>query len=197
MVLGTYRICDRSLHDINANVMVAIVDAGASDHEVCAKAVIAGQSRRKDPGYLIHLSGTGVIADIIGNKWEGKFNPKIWSDINNIDEIYNLPDEAFHRPIDRDFQNASNDVLKTAIVCPPDIYGKNTGIGSHPSFLVPRFVEELLKCKESFYLGEGENMRAVAHISDVVDVFVLLLGEALKGGGTAQWGREVSQPQTT
>jgi nucleoside-diphosphate-sugar epimerase len=45
--------------------------------------------------------------------------------------------------------------------------------------------------KEAFYLGKGENMRAVTHIDDVVDLFVILVGQALQGGGSAQWGREV------
>ena len=54
-------------------------------------------------------------------------------------------------------------------------------------------MEGLLQGKEPFYLGRGENWRAVVHIDDVVDLFALLLQEALLGGGKAQWGREVSQ----
>lgn len=51
-------------------------------------------------------------------------------------------------------------------------------------------MEGLLQGKEPFYLGRGENWRAVVHIDDVVDLFALLLQEALLGGGKAQWGRE-------
>lgn len=99
-----------------------------------------------------------------------------------------------HHSIDRMIQDVSNDLLKTAIICPPDIYGQSKGISSRTSFMVPLYVEALLQGKEPFYLGRGENWRAVVHIDDVVDLFALLLQEALLGGGKAQWGREVSQP---
>lgn len=87
--------------------------------------------------------------------------------------------------------NANNDIVKTAIICPPDIYGQSSAIGSRATFMVPMYVEALLKHKEAFYLGEGNNIRAVTHIDDVVDLFVLLLEKAIEGGGDADWGREV------
>jgi hypothetical protein len=66
----------------------------------------------------------------------------------------------------------------------------NTGIGNRSTFFVPEYVKVLLK-KEAFYLGNGENMRAVTHINDMVDLFIIPLGKALDGGADAQWGREV------
>lgn len=94
--------------------------------------------------------------------------------------------------IDRLIQYVSNDLLKTAIICPPDVYGQSRGISSRTSLMIPLYVERLLKGKEPFYLGRGENLRAVVHIDDVVDLFAMLLQEALDDGGIAQWGREVS-----
>jgi nucleoside-diphosphate-sugar epimerase len=87
--------------------------------------------------------------------------------------------------------DADYELLKTAIICPPDIYGQNTGMRARATFLVPNYVEALLKFKEVYYLGEGNNIRAVTHINDVVDLFILLLGEAIQGGGKAGWGKEV------
>lgn len=49
----------------------------------------------------------------------------------------------------------------------------------------------LLKNKEAFYFSAGENIRAVTHIDDVVYLFNIPMGEAVKGGDNAQWGREV------
>lgn len=86
---------------------------------------------------------------------------------------------------------ASNDLLKTAIICPPDIYGQNTGVGNRQTFLVPEYIKVLLEKKEPFYLGKGENFRAVTHIDDVVDLFLIILDQAIQGGGSAQWGKEV------
>jgi nucleoside-diphosphate-sugar epimerase len=121
----------------------------------------------------------------------------VWNDITGIKELYDLPESAQHHVIDQNVMDASNDKLKTAIICPPDIYGQNTGIGNRATFLVPEYIKVLLQKKEAFYLGAGENIRAVTHINDVVDLFILLIGEAIKGGGKAQWGREVSQTSST
>lgn len=43
-----------------------------------------------------------------------------------MDELTNLPDEAFHRNVDKlviDAGTKHGDVIKTNIVCPPTIYG--------------------------------------------------------------------------
>lgn len=169
-------------------------DAGDSDHEGCAKAILAGlaqRTTRNQKTFLIHLSGTGVISDERAQTWEGASSSKIWDDITDINEINNLPENAKHHKVDRWIQDASSKYLKTVIVCPPDIYGEGYAVGGRTSFLVPMYVESLLKHKEAFHLGEGKNFRAVAHIDDVIEVFLLLVEEALKGGGNAQWGQEV------
>lgn len=81
--------------------------------------------------------------------------------------------------------------MKTLSVVPPDVYGQSTRVGKRSSFLILGYVKVVLKRKEGFYLGEGENFRAVSHISDVVSCWLLLLGETIKDGGRAQWGKEV------
>jgi nucleoside-diphosphate-sugar epimerase len=91
--------------------------------------------------------------------------------------------------MDKKIMNVSSELLKTACVC-PDIYGQSTGTGNRATFLVPEYVKIAMEKKEAFYLGKGENIRAVTHINDVVDLFVILIGEAIQGGGSAQWGKE-------
>jgi len=88
-----------------------------------------------------------------------------------INEIYNLPDSAKHHVIDKKIMNVSSKLLKTACVCLPDIYGQSTGIGNRATFLVPEYVRIAMEKKEEFYLGKGENVRAVTHIDDVVGLF--------------------------
>lgn len=168
-----------------------LTDTGDIDHPGCAAAILSGLKKKATPSFLIHLTGTGCISDEREQTWEGHFNPRVWNDIEEIQELYNLPDSARHHIIDRDIMDASTDLLRTAIICPPDIYGQNTGIGNRATFLVPEYVNVLLERKEAFYLGAGENMRAVTHIADVVDLFLILLAKALEGGGNAQWGKEV------
>jgi hypothetical protein len=60
-------------------------------------------AKKKTPSYLIHLTGTGCISDHADpdQTWEGKYNPHQWHDIAEIEELYNLPDSAMHRTVDR------------------------------------------------------------------------------------------------
>ena len=171
--------------------MLVIADTGDIDHPGCAAAVLSGLQKKTIPSFLIHLTGTGCISDEAGQTWEGEHNPHVWDDVREIKEIYGLPDSAKHHAIDKDIMGASNELLRTACICPPDIYGQNTGMGNRATFLVPEYVKVAMEKKEAFYLGKGENMRAVTHIDDVVDLFVILVGEAIQGGGSAQWGKEV------
>lgn len=138
------------------------------------------------------MTGTGQISDRRVNTWEGHANPRVWSDIDDIQDIHSLPPDAFHRIVDKQINDANTELIKTAMICPSDIYGKNTGPGQRATFLVPEYIKVLLKKKESFYLGAGENLRALIHIQDVVDAFVLLVDNAVRGGGEAQWGPDVS-----
>jgi nucleoside-diphosphate-sugar epimerase len=82
-------------------------------------------------------------------------------------------------------------LVKTVTICPPDIYGQSSTIGNRATFMVPDYVAAAKKYGESFYLGAGENMRAVTHIDDVVDLFLLLLTKYLQGGQELQYGKEV------
>ena len=111
-----------------------LIDMGDIDHPGCAAAILSGLSKKSSPSFLIHLSGTGCISDERGQTWDGKVNPHVWHDINDIREIYDLPDSARHHIIDRNIMDASDGLLSTAIICPPDIYGQNTGLGNRATF---------------------------------------------------------------
>jgi nucleoside-diphosphate-sugar epimerase len=129
--------------------------------------------------------------------WEGKVNPRIWDDIQDIDEIYNLPDTVWHHAIDRWIADASNDKVKTVAICPPDLYGQSTTVGGRTTYMVPEYVAAIMKYKEAFYLGEGQNMRAVTHIDDLTELFVLVLEKHLEGGKDLQYGKEVRKAQSS
>ncbi|KAL3424999.1 nucleoside-diphosphate-sugar epimerase [Phlyctema vagabunda] len=167
-----------------------VIHTGDIDHPGCVAAILSGLKKKMTPSFLIHLTGTGCISDELTQSWEGETNPYIWDDIRDIEKIYNLPDEALHHTVDREIMDASNQLLKTAIICPPDIYGQHRGTGTRATFMVPEYIKVLQKHKEAFYLGHGQNYRAVTHIDDVVQMFVTLLDQAVQGGGRAQWGKE-------
>lgn len=172
-----------------------VVHNGNSDHEGSMNALIAGLLNREaaSPGFLIHLSGTGIVADHASPQFRGKLNPKIWSDVADISAIWSLPESALHRNVDAIIQSAwetQGEKLRTAIVCPPDIYGAGTGLARTASVYFPTFYAESLKLGATFYVNQGTNTRSWVHISDLMAVYLRLVEAGANGGHGAQWGRE-------
>lgn len=104
--------------------------ADASDHEGASKAITAGLVEGHSPskpGYWLHTGGTGILT------WEdskydklGEASDHVYNDWEGIEELTNLPDEAFHRNVDKIVLEAGSkhgDVIKSVIVAPPTIYG--------------------------------------------------------------------------
>lgn len=178
-----------------ADIVIDSLDNGNSDHEPSINALIAGLLRRSSPSFLIHLSGTGIVADWLEGKYVGKLNPKVWNDIDDLDEITSRPDRELHRNVDKIIQQAAADnpdKLKTAIMCPPDIYGPGRGPGRTQSVFFPQLVNEAKTIGRPFYAGDGTNTRSWVHIDDLMVIYLKLVEAAVNGGKGADWGREVS-----
>ncbi|KAL6897425.1 hypothetical protein GGI43DRAFT_409096 [Trichoderma evansii] len=167
-----------------------VIHTGDIDHPGCAKAILSGLAKKTSKSFLLHLTGTACISDMNEQSWEGKVNARVWDDIKDIDEIYNLPETVWHHAIDQWIADASNDKVKTVTICPPDLYGQSTTVGGRTTYMVPEYVAAIIKHNEAFYLGEGQNMRAVTHIDDLTELFVLVLEKYLDGDEDLQFGRE-------
>jgi hypothetical protein len=106
--------------------------ADASDHAGAAKSIAAGLVKghsKTNPGYWLHTGGTRILTytdstnDFAGL---GTRSEKQYNDLSGIDELINLPDEAFHREVDKIVITTGEkheDSVKTVVVCPPTIYG--------------------------------------------------------------------------
>ncbi|EJT78708.1 hypothetical protein GGTG_03806 [Gaeumannomyces tritici R3-111a-1] len=169
-----------------------VIHMGDIDHAGCAKAILSGVGKRRSETFVVHLSGTGCIADISGNNWEGELNPHVWDDVAHVDDIYDLPLTNLHRAIDKSFQDASSGLVKTVCVVPPDIFGRGPEVGgSRGTYLVPMYVDAVIRHGEAFYLGQGANRRAVTHIDDVASLFVLILRKyLLESGAGLEYGKD-------
>lgn len=168
-----------------------VVHNGNSDHEASINAIIAGLLKRDSPTFLLHLGGTGIIADWRSDDYRGELNPKVWSDIDDIDAIWNLPDNALHRNVDKIIHNAAeqhSEKLHTAIICPPDIYGPGTGLGRTQSVYFPTLYAESAKLGQTFYAASGANTRSFVHINDLMAVYLRLVESAVQGGKGTDWG---------
>jgi hypothetical protein len=102
--------------------------ADASDHEGAAKALTKGlkSGHSKDnPGYYLHTGGSGILC------WEtmrddeklGEWSEREYNDWTAVQDLTGLPSDAFHKNVDDIVLTSGSDSVKTAILCPPTIYG--------------------------------------------------------------------------
>jgi len=159
-----------------------VVHNGDSDHEKSLNAIISGLISRSTPGYLLHLSGTGIVSDWANEEYLGKLNPKVWSDISSLAEIQDLPYNALHRNTElilHETVQYYGDRINIAIMCPPDIYGKGKGLAKTHSALIPMYVKEIQRLGgQVFYYGEGTNTRSWVHIDDLMRVYLKVIEAA-------------------
>ena len=103
-----------------------------------------------------------------------------YDDIERVADLTGLPDKAWHREIDKAVLAAGSDSTKTAIVCPPTIYGPGRGPGNKKSRQVYVLAEMALKRGQTPILGKGLTEWDNVHIHDLSDLCVLLAEAAIK-----------------
>lgn len=156
--------------------------ADASDHEGAAKAIAAGmvEGHSKDhPGFWLHTGGAGILT------WEdsengslGEHSDKEYNDWDGVRELTGLPDSAFHRNVDKVVLEAGSkhsDVLKTALVCPPTIYGRGRGPSSVRSRQAYELTKLILEGKYIPVIGAGKARWNHVHVADLSQLFLLLV----------------------
>ncbi|KAH8689402.1 putative nucleoside-diphosphate-sugar epimerase [Talaromyces proteolyticus] len=169
------------------------------DHGDSARAIAQGGELHtpERPLWLIHTSGTGVLTfpDFADGVF-GIARERTWNDWDGVDEITTtIPDESPHRLVDKiilEVGTRCSDRVKTAIVCPPLIYGTGRGPGNTRSMQAYWMAELVVRRQKGFVVGKGENKIGYIHVHDLVDLF-LSLGQAATGiapGGSnaPSWG---------
>jgi hypothetical protein len=163
-----------------------VIHTGNSDHEPSLQALVSGLLLKSTPGYLVHLSGTGLVSDWHTPTYLGVTNPKIWSDVSSLPEIKSLPMSELHRNTETLLHGWIDEYagkINIAIVCPPDVYGLGKGLGRTTSALVPVYVHEVRASGAAFHVAEGTNMRSWVHVDDLTRLYLLLVEVALAGEG--------------
>ncbi|KAI4855647.1 NAD(P)-binding protein [Aureobasidium sp. EXF-8846] len=166
-----------------------------ADHEAAAKAIIKGLSTRESetPGFLIHTSGTGILMFTdLDQQMYGEEASKIHDDWDNVKEmITGIPDHAPHRNVDKAVQSVRDGhTVKSAIVCPPCIYGAGRGPGNQTSVQVPMLARSTLQQGHGIQVGAGKTFWTQIHVHDLSDLYLKLVEAASNGGGSATWNDE-------
>lgn len=185
-----------SLLTSHAAASDVVIHCGDSDHISSLSALLAGLLSKPTPGYLLHLSGTGIVSDWQTPTHLGTLNPKIWSDITSVTEIASLPNSALHRPTEALLHtsiSASASKVHIAIICPPDIYGPGKGPGKTSSALIPMFLNEILSSppekRQPFYIADGTNSRSWVHIDDLLRLYLHILDSTQRPSPDKYFGK--------
>jgi hypothetical protein len=154
--------------------------ADSSDNMPAAKAIstglAAGHTADK-PGYWIHTSGTSILTwyDVANKRWgEEPLAEQKYHDVDGIERLVTLPDDADHRVVDKVVLGSNSDAVKTAIVCPPTIYDTGSGPVNTRSMQVPNMVKGTLEKGFAPVAGVGGTEWDHVHIDDLGDLFVRL-----------------------
>jgi len=105
-----------------------------------------------------------------------------YDDLDGVDKLTSLPDSAFHRDIDQIVLNSglkNQKAVKTAIICPPTIYGPGRGLVNQRSRQVYNLVEITLKRGKAPGLGKGLTEWDNVHVHDLSELFLLLAEAAV------------------
>ena len=168
-------------------------DFAYADHEPAARAIVKGIAAHdaSKPGFFVHTSGTGIllIEDIKANRF-GEASDSIYDDVKDIGAITSMPDEAPHRITDKIVIAAGTDHadrVKTAIVCPPTIYGVGRGSGNQRSVQVPDLIKGTLQKGHGIKVNAGKTLWSHVHVHDLSDVYLKLVANAASGESLAEW----------
>lgn len=163
-----------------AEADIVIHTADSSDNMPAAKAISQGLAKghtAEKPGYWIHTSGTSILTwyDVANKRWgEKPLAEQKYHDINDIDRLIDLPDEADHRVVDKVVLASNSDAVKTVIVCPPTIYATGSGPVNTRSIQVPDMVKGTLEKGFAPIAGVGGTEWDHVHVDDLGDLFVKL-----------------------
>ncbi|KAM5349931.1 hypothetical protein ACJ41O_006436 [Fusarium nematophilum] len=170
---------------------IVIHTADSSDHRVAAEAIGAGlRSSRStsNPGYWIHISGTGILCwyDMDNQRYgEAPLPSQAYNDLGGVDRVTSLPDTAFHRDVDKIVLGeaaADPDAVKVAVVCPPTIYGTGRGPVNQRSRQVPGLVATTLAKGFGPIIGAGGTEWDNVHVHDLSTLILLLARRAASEG---------------
>ncbi|KAK5127897.1 hypothetical protein LTR85_005014 [Meristemomyces frigidus] len=164
-----------------------------ADHKASATSIAKGLAAHEAarPGFFIHTSGTGILLfEDIKSGTYGEASDKVYDDLEHVSEVVSLPDDAPHRNVDKIVLEAGtkySDRVRTAIVCPPAIYGPGRGCAKVRSHQIPQLARSTLELGYGFKVGEGKTRWGVVNVHDLSNLYLKLVEEAAAGGTTAEW----------
>lgn len=120
----------------------------------------------------------------------GGSSSKIYDDLDNLSAVTSLPDAAPHRNTDKLILAAGTvhaERVKTAIVCPPTIYGPGRGPDNQRSHQLPELARCTLQKGYGIQVNAGKTLWSHVHVHDLSALYLRLVENAAAGGSLAEW----------
>jgi len=120
----------------------------------------------------------------------GEASDNIYDDLEGVGKVTSLPDDAPHRVVDKMVLAAESETggkVKSAIVCPPTIYGLGRGPGNQRSHQLPELARCTLEKGYGVQVNAGKTYWSNVHVHDLSDLYLKLVEEAAAGGALAVW----------
>lgn len=159
-----------------------IINAACYNHAPSVEVFKKVLSERRTKALFIQISGTGILVD--STEPDGYRPDKVYSDVDDIDEINSLPDSQPHRPAEKvalSIEDSNPEFVKTAVVCPPLIFGIGQGCGNKLSVQIPWLLRAVVEVGYNFTVYDGMTRWDHAHIYDVGTLFMAIVEKYLQG----------------
>jgi nucleoside-diphosphate-sugar epimerase len=163
---------DSDLLTREARAADAVVNTASADHAASVRALIAGLAGSGKP--LLHTSGSSVI----GEDARGQKGSAVVFD-EDTPLVVNAMKQA-RRDIDLMVLGAAALGVRSAVICPGNIYGIGKGL-KPDSVQIPFLAANAREQGVVQIVGAGLNVWSNVHIDDVVDLYLLALAKAPAG----------------
>ncbi|CAG8896905.1 unnamed protein product [Penicillium egyptiacum] len=165
-----------------------VIHAASNKHLASVKAIANGLAGRQN-AYYIQVTGASVLAGPeVDNNSYGEPSDQIIDDLDNAADLRDII-RAYkdRRVVDNYILDLGSGGPKTAIIFPPIIFGIGKGPVKKRSVQVPSLAHAALLQRVSLYLGRGLSRWGIVHVSELADLFVKLVENAVNATASPIW----------
>lgn len=120
----------------------------------------------------------------------GEPSDKVYNDLDGLAEVRAIPIDFTYRGVEELILHSGKenaDRVKTAVVCPPCIYGQGRGSGNQRSNQIPDLARATLKKGHGVTVGQGKAIWSGVHVHDLSALYLKLVENAAAGESLAEW----------
>lgn len=169
-VLGT--LDDAELLTVEARAADGVINAASADHAGALRALIDGLKGSSKA--LLHTSGSSVIGD------DARGSRKSDAVFDEDTPFVVAPMKQPRRDIDLMVIGAAKEGVRSAVICPSNIYGVGRGLNPN-SLQIPFLADNARAHGVVQIVGAGLNVWSNVHIDDVAELYLLALTKAPAG----------------